>query len=93
MLASRWLEARQVRRGLGDVQSPLLKRESEQRWHLSWRFPDFGGKDSGRECCRLCRDGLGGLTGHSRKGRAPPRLTHPVLRVHRGPAENRELVP
>lgn len=43
--------------------------------------------------CRLGRHGLGGLTGNSKKGRASPRLTHPVLSVPRGPIEDRTSAP
>lgn len=75
------------------MQSPLLKRESEQGWHLSRLLPDFGGRDAGRECCGLCGANLGGLTGHSRKGKTPAQLTHPMLRVLREPVEDRELCP
>lgn len=55
-----WLEARQVMLELCDMQSLLLKQDSEQDWHLSQLFPVLGGRDAGRVAIGSAGMGLGG---------------------------------
>lgn len=75
------------------MQTPLLKLESEQGWHLSCLLPDFGGRDAGRECCGLCGASLGGIDWPQQEGQDPSTANPANAKGPQGTCRGQRTVP